>query len=459
MLKKYNRKTAFKESMLFPSQKLFGTAWIWVLVFLPLVTNAQVTSDSILQNATLEKVVSYAIKNQPAVQQAQIDEEITNKVIKGKLADWYPQINFSYNYQRVIDKQTAVIGGNTIPLGVFNSSAAQINATQNLFNRDALLASTTASQVRILADQNTDRSKIDVVVDVTKAFYDVLATAQQVKVSDQSIVRLERSLQSAYSRYTSGVADKTDYKRATILLGNAKAERKANSEALIFKQQFLKTLMGYPLTNELPIQYDTVAMENEVALDTLQQINYTEHIDYKILYTQRELQSANVKYSYWGFLPTLSANGAYILNYQNDNFGELYDQDYPYSYVGATLAFPIFQGGKRTAKIQEEKWRRKRLDWALTDLQNNLGSEYSRALAAYKSNLASFQVQKENVLLAEEVYEVIQLQYENGLRPYLDVTVAEAELRTTRINYYNALYQVLASKMDVQRALGQIDYQ
>jgi outer membrane protein len=445
--------------MLFALQKLRGNAWIGVLALLPLVTEAQAPADSILQEATLEKVVEYAITHQPIVQQAQIDEEITNKVIKGKLADWYPQINFSYNYQRVIDKQTAVIGGNTIPLGVFNSSAAQISATQNLFNRDALLASTTASKVRILADQNTDRSKIDVVVDVTKAFYDVLATAQQVKVSDQSIVRLERSLQSAYSRYTSGVADKTDYKRATILLGNAKAERKANSEALIFKQQFLKTLMGYPLNSELPIQYDTAAMENEVTLDTLQQINYTEHIDYKILYTQRELQNANVKYSYWGFLPTLSASGAYILNYQNDQFGELYDQEYPYSFVGATLAFPIFQGGKRTAKIQEEKWRRKRLDWALTDLQNNLGSEYSRALAAYKSNLASFLVQKENVLLAEEVYDVIQLQYENGIRPYLDVTVAEADLRTTRINYYNALYQVLASKMDVQRALGQIDYQ
>src|SRR5687768_8415198 len=175
-LKKNNPKIAFEVNMLFSLQKLRENTWIGVLALLPLVTNAQAPADSILQDATLEKVVGYAMTHQPTVQQAQIDEEITNKVIKGKLADWYPQINFIYNYQRVIDKQTAVIGGNTIPLGVFNSSAAQINATQNLFNRDALLASTTASKVRILADQNTDRSKIDVVVDVTKAFYDVLAT-------------------------------------------------------------------------------------------------------------------------------------------------------------------------------------------------------------------------------------------------------------------------------------------
>jgi hypothetical protein len=45
-----------------------------------------------------------------AVQQAMTDEEIADKVIKGKLADWFPQINFAYNYQRVLDKQTAVFG-------------------------------------------------------------------------------------------------------------------------------------------------------------------------------------------------------------------------------------------------------------------------------------------------------------------------------------------------------------
>jgi len=195
-----------------------------------------------------------------------------------------------------------------------------------------------------------------------------------------------------------------------------------------------------------------------VMMDTVQQMNYTEHIDYKILYSQRELQNSNIQYSYWGFLPSLSAFGSYILNFQNDEFGELYQTEYPYSYVGATLAFPIFQGGKRTARIKEEKLRAKRLDLSLADLRNNLGAEYSRALAAYKSNLTAYLTQKENVALAEEVYQVINLQYVNGVRPYLDVTVAESDLRTTRINYFNALYQVLASKMDVQRALGQINY-
>jgi outer membrane protein TolC len=163
-----------------------------------------------------------------------------------------------------------------------------------------------------------------------------------------------------------------------------------------------------------------------------------------------------VKYANWAFLPSFSAYGAYILNYQNDTFGELYQQKYPNSYLGVRIAFPIFQGGKRIAKIKEQKLTRDRLDVSLTNLQNALSTEYTRALASYKSNLTNFLTQRENVALATDVYNVIQLQYQNGIRTYLDVTIAETDLRTTRINYYNALYQILASKLDVERALGQI---
>lgn len=433
----------------------------WVVLmalFLPLMSSAQNATDSTLQSATLDKVVAYALVHQPAVQQAKIDEDITSRIIRGKLADWYPQINFTYNYQRYFDLQSSIIGGNVITFGVDNTSSAQFTATQNIFNRDALLASSTASTVRLQAHQNTNRSQIDVVVSVTKAFYDLLATSQQIKVSEESIVRLKRSLKDAQSRYNAGLSDKTDPKRATILLGNAEASLKTNREMLKYKQEYLKTLMGYPANKDLAVSYDTLQMENDVNFDTLQQVDYANNIDYRILNTQRQLQDANVKYSYWAFLPSLNAFAAYNLNYQNNNFGELYDQRYPYSYAGLTLVLPIFQGGKRIAKIQEQRYTSRRLDVGLTNLKNSLNTEYTRALAAYKSNLENYLVQKENVTLAKEVYDVIQLQYRSGVRTYLDVTIAESDLRTTRINYFNALYSVLASKMDVQRALGQINF-
>jgi outer membrane protein len=440
-----------------PSINNLSKGIILSFLFSPFVTRAQ--NDSTLAVANLQSVIEYTIAHQPAIQQAQIDEQITEKTIRGKIADWFPQLNLNLNYQRVIDRQYMVMGnGEAIPIGALNTSAAQLSATQTIFNRDVLLATSTASKVRILSDQNTAKSKIDATVNVTKAYYDVLATEQQIRVNEESIRRLKKSLKDAYNRYTAGVADKTDYKRATILLANAEVALKSTVETHLYKIQFLKSLMGYPPESELNLVYDTLQMETEIPLDTLQDINYAYHIDYKLLTTQRALQTANLKYSNWAFLPTLSAYGAYTLNYQNNELGQLYERKFPYSYVGASISIPIFQGGKRVAKIQEQKYARDRIDVALVNLENILETEYTRAMASYKSNLKNYEAQRENVALATEVYNVIQLQYLNGVRNYLDVTVAESDLRTTRINYFNSLYQVLASKMDVLKVLGQINY-
>ena len=242
------------------------------------------------------------------------------------------------------------------------------------------------------------------------------------------------------------------------MLANAKASLKTNQELLKYKQEYLKTLMGYPLDQNLPVQYDPLLMEEEIALDTTQEVNYADHIDFKIMQSQKNLQDANVKYSKWAFLPSVSLFGNYNLNYQNNNFSDLYNTKYPFSFVGASLALPILQGGKRLVKIQEANLSNSRLDLGLKNLKSNINTEYTRALASYKSNLALYQAQKDNVELAEEVYDIIQLQYQSGVKTYLEVTIAESDLRTTRINYYNALYMVLASKMDVLKALGQINY-
>lgn len=430
---------------------------ILAILLIPAVSFAQV-GDSTLIHATLPAVIGYAMDHQPQVRQAEVDQQIAGKIIRGKLADWYPQINFNYNYQRFFDLQSSVIGGNLIRFGVNNTSYTQLTLTQTIFNRDVLLASGTASDVRAQAELTTKKSKIDLTANVTKAFYDVLATEQQIKVNEESIIRLQRSQQDASSRYNAGISDKTDFKRASILLANAKVSLKSNQELLAYKVANLKRLMGYPAARTLDLEYDTLTMESEILIDTMQQLQYHSHVDYQLLNVQRDLQDANVRYSKWAFLPSLSAFGAYNLNYQNNAFGELYQENFPYSYLGATLSLPIFQGGKRVAKIQEQKLSRERIDQSITNLENTLESEYTRVMAAYKINLANYEAQKSNVELAREVYDIIQLQYVNGLRTYLDVITAESDLNTARINYFNALYQILASKVDVMQTLGQINY-
>ena len=419
-------------------------------------TNAQ-TGDSLLRDATLQNIIQFAVKNQPAVQQSVIDEEITELQIRSKLADWYPQVNFNYLYQHNFQVQTSIIGGNAVKLGVDNTSALQFTASQAIFNRDVLLAYRTKGNVRLRAKQQTAGTKIDVAINVSKAFYDVLTTEQQIKVVNENIVRLEKSLKDARAQYDAGVVDKTDYKRATIALNNSKASKKINEEAIKAKIEYLKALINYPESAALNIVYDSTQLENEIVVDTLQALDYSKRIEYQALQTQLKLLEANVKYNKWNYLPSLSANGAYISNFLNNDFSKLYNQAYPNSYAGLTLAFPIFQGGKRKYNIKEAQWQLKRTDLELVSVKNSMNAEYYAALADYKASLANYFALKENVMLAQEVYDVIQLQYRAGVKTYLEVITSETDLRTAKINYFNSLYQVLSSKIDVQKSLGDLN--
>ncbi len=469
-MKLIKRLFKFKQSFSFATysntlmQQLFtktgfqaSTMLLAVLIF-PFALHAQPNRDSILTDATLQNVVAYAIKHQPLIEQALIDEKITDYNIKAKLADWYPQVNFNYNLQHNFQVQTSIIGGNPVKLGVDNTSAAQFTATQNIFNRDVLLALRSKNDVRLQAKQGTSNNKIAVAVNVSKAFYDIIATMQQIKVADENIRRTETGLNNSYNQYKAGLVDKTDYKRATISLNNIKALKQSNELLLKAKLQNLKNLMGYPDSSSLQLIYDSVQMEREINYDTTKTIAYQNRIEYKLLETQRRLQEANVKYNKWAFLPTFSANAAYNMNFLNNDFGKLYNTNYPSSYAGLTLGFPIFQGNKRKYNISAAEWQLKRTDWDIVKLKNAVSAEYAAALANYRSSLNNYISLKENVDLAKEVYDIIQLQYRNGVKTYLEVITAESDLRTSQINYYNALYQVLASKIDVQKALGEIVY-
>ena len=437
-----------------------------VLMFLGFQQKAfsQNQNDSLLEHATLDDCIHYALQHQPYLQQSILDEEITERQIKTRLADWYPQVNFDYNLQHYFSLPTSVFGADStgkkrpVKAGVVNSSTLGFSLNQAIFNRDVLLASRTAEDVRKQVRQATESNKIDVVTEVSRAFYDVLSTQQQIALLNEDIIRLQNSLKVAYQQYQGGLVDKVDYKRATISLNNALAQRKATQEALIAKEANLKNQMGYPVEAPLSLQYDSSQMERDAILDTLQQVNYQSRIEYQLLQTQIRLQQYNLKYYKWGFLPSVSAFANYNLAYLNDNLAHLYDNTFPNSYAGVRLSFPIFQGTKRTQQIRQTELELKRTNYDLQALKNNVNTQFVQAMSSYKSNLVDYNILKENVAIAEEVYNTIQLQYKAGVKTYLDVIIAETDLRTAQVNYTNALFNILSSKLDVQRATGNIQF-
>jgi outer membrane protein len=439
-------------------RQLYAVLFICCGLIISCFAQGQAKTDSSFTDATITNCVQYALKHQPLIQQSLIDEDITERQIQTRLSEWYPQVSLGYNFQHNFQLPVAYTEGTYITSGTFNSSNIGLGATQAIFSQDLLLASRTANDIRRQAKQTTTSNKIDISVNVSKAFYDVLFTERQAEVLTQDTIRLAKSLKDAYSQYQGGIVDKTDYKRATISLNNTRAQLKQTHALVTAKYTYLKQLMGYPQNDSLFLQYDTTQMETDAIVDTNQLIEYQGRIEYQQLETEQRLLQANLKYYKWSFLPTVSAYGNYNLGYLNNDFSQTYNQVFPNSDIGLSLAMPIFQGNKRIQQVREAELQLDRLNWDFTSLKDNINTQYQEALAVYKGNLADYLALKDNVQLANDVYNVITLQYRSGVKTYLDVIVAESDLRSAQLNYYNALYQLLQSKLDVEKALGTVQY-
>ena len=142
------------------------------------------------------------------------------------------------------------------------------------------------------------------------------------------------------------------------------------------------------------------------------------------------------------------------MNYQNNTLGNLYDQTFPSSVVGLKLTMPIFLGGKRTQEIKKSQLQARKIDLDLVNTKNKINTQYEQAIATYKANLNDLHTNKSNVDISKQVYNTIKLQYDEGIKTYLDLTTSETDLRTAQINYLNSLYNLLSSKLDVKQALG-----
>lgn len=446
----------------------FKKYWKGPIIILFLVISnfiaGQPAHDTLPSRVTLSQCITYALANQSLIKQSLIDEDIKLRDIRIALSGWYPQLEFDANVQHYLqipltnypNLSDPSSPGISLPSTAANVSAGVFSASQTIYSSNLLFAAKNSRELRNQASENTENSKINTYVDVTKAFFDVLLTEEQLSVLNEDIVRLQHNYKDAYNLYQNGLTDKIDYQRTEISLSNAKAQRKSTQEALKAKYAVLKQLMGVVPEKQLTVSYDTSRYENEILFDTTKILDYSNRIEYRQFQTALRLQNSGISYYRWSFLPNLSTFYEYNLKYHNDQFSDLYNKVYPTSLVGLKLTLPLFQGMNRLENLSKAKLEYQRLQLGVDYLKSEINSEYALALSRYKGNLNELRIAKENISIAKDIYNTVRLQYEKGIKAYLEVIVSETDLRTAELNYLNILFQVLTSKVDLEKASGDI---
>jgi outer membrane protein TolC len=371
---------------------------------------------------------------------------------------WLPQVNITGSFTHY----------NTLPTGFFTDSGKLVNSktgivntitptlqvTQTIFNPALLYAVHSAPLYVKQAQQITDSTKIEIVAAVSKSFYSLLNTLEQINIFKEDTARLAKNVSDTYHQFVSGVSDKTNYDEAIISLNNSLFSLRQAIENVRPQYALLKQVMGYPPIRQFNVLYDTAEMQSNIVFDTTQQLQFEKRIEYQVLQTTKLLQSQTVDYYRHAWLPTVGAFFNYEDEFENNKFSQLFNQAYPFSYEGLTLTWPIFTGFARVNNVKKARLQYDLLDWQEVELKSQIWNDYTTAIAGYKSNLYNLGISRDNVGLARETYDIVELQYLQGVVPYLNVITAETNLITSELTYETSLVQVLSSKIDLQKAMG-----
>lgn len=415
---------------------------------------------------TLQQCIDYALVHQPAIRRSTLYVAIARTTNQINLSAWLPQVGVSANVTHYIKLPTTLVAGTSgtsggavsRQTGVSNLATPELSASQAIFSPDLLYAVKTAKSYIRQAEQVTDSTKINVVSNVSKSFYNLLLNLEQINVLKEDTARLGKNLADTYHQFQSGIVDETDYDEADITLSNSRTQLRQATENIVPDYAQLKLYMGYAPEKQFNVSFDTLRMISQISLDTLQQLHTDKRIEYQQLGTEEELQRQLVNRYRYGFLPTLSAFYNYNYAFQNNSLSNLFQNAYPNSFVGISLSIPVFTGFNRVRNLHRARLQEQVLKVTETDLRSEIFTQYTTALANYKSNLYTMNVLKKNVEKARRVYFIVNLQYKQGIIPYLNVITAESTLITSEIGYINALFNLLSSKIDVQKAMGTIIY-
>jgi len=208
--------------------------------------------------------------------------------------------------------------------------------------------------------------------------------------------------------------------------------------------------------------FDTNESLREVTVDLenvpIESVNPANRIEYNILQENRNLALLDIKNNKVQYLPNL--NAGFNLGWTSgvNTFGDLFQFDsqtwFRYTNWGLSLNIPIFDGLSKKYKIDQARVKLSQVELGIGQLENAFNVEELNARTTLKNAIADYKTQKENMELAEEVFNVTDIKFKEGIGTNIDRIDADIAWKTAQTNYFNALYNALVAKIDLEKTLG-----
>jgi outer membrane protein TolC len=408
---------------------------------------------------SLEQAIHIAISDNPTIKVADHEIELKKESNREAYAGLFPDVSLTGSYNRTLKKQTMVMdfGGQsqTIQVGTDNSYNGGLVISLPVF-APALYKSINLTQTDVdLAVEKARASRIDMVNQVTKSYFQLLLAQDSYDVLQKSFRQAEANFNVINEMYKQGMVSEYDKIRADVQMRNLKPSVVSAENGVRLAKLQLKVLTGLEKDIEIEIEgnlkdYETGLFAYEMADKALTLDNNS---DLKQIDLNSQMLVQNMKLQKTNFMPVVSASFNYIYTTLNNHFRVGDYNWFPYSTAGLTLSIPVFKASNfpkiKRAQIQM---------WQLEETRLNTERMLQMQIASCLNNMSASSEQvvsnKESILQAEKGRLIAQKRYEVGKGTILELNDSEVALTQAQLVYNQSIYDYLVAKADLDRVTG-----
>ena len=412
---------------------------------------------------TLDECITYALEHQPELLAQREELRLTGLDNQIALSAWFPEVYIAGDLQHYFKRPVSIFPDfenpesgelREVEVGTVNTSNLTFGARQTIYNPTVAAALRRQGPLLEATRLDVEAVEINLREEVSRAFYAVVRSLERLVLLQADVDRQERALADAVLLFEEGLNDKVDYKRATITLNRTRLDLNNTVIEAGSRLAELKAAMGYPSGQNLDVAYDLDRLRGEVLTDTLSVLQPDRRVEYRRLLAQDRLIALDALFYRQAWLPDFYLGGTYNLTWQSNQLSDLYDRVFPNSLATVNVSIPLFTGGRRFRQIERQTVLRDQLQYDLQAVENRIDREYRVARNSYDQAVNAYTVARENVDLAREIYEVVDLQYREGITNFLSVIVAENDLQQARLAAVDGLLDAALARIGVRFAAG-----
>jgi outer membrane protein, multidrug efflux system len=404
---------------------------------------------SIFNDRALQSLIAEALTNNYDLQVAVSRIEQAQALVGVARADFYPQIG----YQGIVGREKSFYplegsGGNV----TYNAFGALLNAAWELDVWGRIRHTTEAARASLYGQEDVRRGvMLTLVSSVAASYFSLIELDRELAIAKESKDTYRQTLDLFTSRFRAGRDSKLGVTRAQAAYDSSDANIANLNRTIAQQENALSVLLGaYPkainrgiaLTQQVTPQ-TPLGLTSDV-LKRRPDIQQAEHIMIGA--------NAEVGVAVANFYPTIGLGA--LFGVQSPKISDMFKSQSNIWNIGASIAGPIFQGGRLKSAYQAQKafW-----DQTIAQYKETIivaFRETSDALIASQTLMDQRKAFQSQVAALREAADLATERYSNGRASYFEVLEAQQQLFPAESELAQTERDQLLAVVNLYKALG-----